>query len=665
MKRAGSPLRRVALVLLFAVPLPALSQTFGSHKVALTPKVKPVVAFSEEATAATMRRQYQKDFKNAQELEDFIRYIATYKKQIFQSSYIYTNLPDVRAYVKEVLKRVIPARLRDTAIKIYIVRDPAFNASVMGDGSVFVNIGLLASINSEAELAAVLGHEFGHFEARHSLKSYKTMKSYKADLQANSAGVYGLVSMYSRMAKLSRKYMENEMESDNYAIGLMRENGFAPASMNRNFELFQKIEKKYAAISGQSNSSYFQTHPSSEKRIKNVEKQFSADELNKGVQFFYDSTEFVGVRKRAIDESINLYFEAKNYTQCLEMAFRQHLFYPRDEYYLFFIVESLRRQMKLYKEFYKQNFITWRYKINTADVSGEGRPKHIETLDAYPEGEDYKKSVFYHLDDFVLGLTMDEMLQVRNKAMLRNDTLEFITNMDALQYFRKIMPPACAICNLVFKDNRTGYGQADASTLSDVEQKYLEMDKRKDSLAAEMKKLSKVYSLIFSIDSRSALGPYSSLNYSLEDKLREGYSDYLDKKALADSEIRKLDKLGFRDEYDLNNSCSLLAYLYEPDLINQVYQVELDFLSADPELVMVATNHEAKKIVFTDIQLQTDIQVGTDEEDNYMKCRYTVYCVDVANNKLRYMANRMYIKNDGSFNELYDAISKVYWTLAR
>jgi predicted Zn-dependent protease len=158
---------RLRLQLFFVVISYTISaQTFASHKVALTQEFKSTNLFNEEAARANLKTRYSSDFKTSEELTNFIDYLLASKKQIFESNYIYTNLPEVSLYVRNILNRVIPKRLLDTSLKVYIVRDPDFNASVLGDGSVFVNIGFLAGIDNEAELAAVLGHEFGHYEAR-------------------------------------------------------------------------------------------------------------------------------------------------------------------------------------------------------------------------------------------------------------------------------------------------------------------------------------------------------------------------------------------------------------------------------------------------------------------------------------------------------------------
>ena len=54
------------------------------------------------------------------------------------------------------------------AARVYIMREPTFNASMSPNGTMRVFSGLLLRMRSESELAAVLGHEFGHYSGRHT-----------------------------------------------------------------------------------------------------------------------------------------------------------------------------------------------------------------------------------------------------------------------------------------------------------------------------------------------------------------------------------------------------------------------------------------------------------------------------------------------------------------
>ncbi len=79
-------------------------------------------------------------------------------------------------YVHDILCRTVGTD-RCAAARIYIVMDQGFNASMAPNGLTIVQTGLLARMHSEAELASILGHEFAHFELRHSLKGFRNQRT--------------------------------------------------------------------------------------------------------------------------------------------------------------------------------------------------------------------------------------------------------------------------------------------------------------------------------------------------------------------------------------------------------------------------------------------------------------------------------------------------------
>lgn len=103
-------------------------------------------------------------------------------ERAFRDSPLVVRDEALTKYVKSVLcKTVGPDRCEAT--RVYIVQDRLFNASMAPNGMMQVHTGLLARVHSEAELATVLGHEFAHFELRHSLNGFKEQRK-GSDLMA-------------------------------------------------------------------------------------------------------------------------------------------------------------------------------------------------------------------------------------------------------------------------------------------------------------------------------------------------------------------------------------------------------------------------------------------------------------------------------------------------
>ncbi len=100
----------------------------------------------------------------------------------------------LNSYVRSVLCRAVGDD-RCGGVRIYILRVPIFNASMSPNGTMRVYSGLLLRMRNEAELASILGHEFAHFELRHSLEDFRRRRS-SSDLLAWTAVMGALAASY-------------------------------------------------------------------------------------------------------------------------------------------------------------------------------------------------------------------------------------------------------------------------------------------------------------------------------------------------------------------------------------------------------------------------------------------------------------------------------------
>ncbi|MDV3457601.1 M48 family metalloprotease [Sphingomonas sp. HF-S4] len=140
-------------------------------------------------------------------------------------------------YIRGVLCATVGAD-RCHSVRVYVLREPTFNATMSPNGTMRVFSGLLLRVRNEAELGAVLGHEFGHFERRHSLNLFRTRRtgtdvlawtgllvsmapSYRAarayrDLQWS---IYGHLFRYGR---------DQEREADSLGVGYLNQSSLPP-----------------------------------------------------------------------------------------------------------------------------------------------------------------------------------------------------------------------------------------------------------------------------------------------------------------------------------------------------------------------------------------------------------------------------------------------------
>ncbi|MBW8783315.1 MAG: M48 family metalloprotease [Novosphingobium sp.] len=83
--------------------------------------------------------------------------------------------PKLTEFVRGVLCRTV-GEDRCGSTRVYVVQDASMNAAMAPNGEMLVHTGLLARVHSEAELATVLGHEFAHFERRHTLQHFRALR---------------------------------------------------------------------------------------------------------------------------------------------------------------------------------------------------------------------------------------------------------------------------------------------------------------------------------------------------------------------------------------------------------------------------------------------------------------------------------------------------------
>lgn len=98
-----------------------------------------------------------------------------YEKAL-KTSELLVDDENLTTYLSDILCQSV-GQDRCNSVRIYVLDIPAFNASMTPNGTMAVYTGLLLRARSEAEVGAVLGHEFAHFELRHSLKGFENRRS--------------------------------------------------------------------------------------------------------------------------------------------------------------------------------------------------------------------------------------------------------------------------------------------------------------------------------------------------------------------------------------------------------------------------------------------------------------------------------------------------------
>lgn len=112
-------------------------------------------------------------------------------------------------------------------VRVHVVRTPWFNASMAPNGMMQVWTGLLLRVENEAQLAAVLGHELGHYLERHTLERLRDVRGKAAFAQfASMFGLIGAIAGMGAMAGAFAFGREQETRADAIGLRLMMDAGF-------------------------------------------------------------------------------------------------------------------------------------------------------------------------------------------------------------------------------------------------------------------------------------------------------------------------------------------------------------------------------------------------------------------------------------------------------
>lgn len=178
----------------------------------------------------------------------------------------------LNAYVRGVACKVAADYCQD--LRVYIVEQPWFNASMAPNGMMMVWTGALLRFQDESELALVLGHEFAHFRQRHSLQQWRNTKRTTAFLNSfglaswvGGAGAAGQVAGLLGAASLYQHSREAEREADRAGFAAAVAQGYDPMAGTR---VWQRMKAEEDARRYGKPIPVFATHPRTAERLADV-----------------------------------------------------------------------------------------------------------------------------------------------------------------------------------------------------------------------------------------------------------------------------------------------------------------------------------------------------------------------------------------------------------
>ncbi|MEO1247518.1 MAG: M48 family metalloprotease [Pseudomonadota bacterium] len=222
--------------------------------------------------------------------------------------------PELTAYVQRVGARVAAYAENPLPYEFVVLNNSVPNAWALPGGKIAINRGLLTELDSEAELAAVLGHEVVHAAARHSAQ--QMTRSMLSQVLVVATAVVARDSQYGNLAVggaatgaqlINSAYGRGaELESDKYGMRYMSKAGYDPTGAITLQETFVRLSegRRQDWLSG-----LFASHPPSPSRV--AANRQTASTLPAGGELGVDPYERALAKTRRIKPAYDAYDEGR------------------------------------------------------------------------------------------------------------------------------------------------------------------------------------------------------------------------------------------------------------------------------------------------------------------------------------------------------------------
>jgi predicted Zn-dependent protease len=191
--------------------------------------------------------------------------------------------PALTQYVEKVGNRLIPFTKTNLPYRFQILDNDQINAFALPGGNVYVTTGLLRSLSSEAQLAAILGHEISHAADRHGIKQLGV---------GAGATILTQIALGSSMTSAMRKQLtsflmgllssgysrHHEEKADALGLEMAARSGYNPWGAVEVMRLFDRLDGEDPGLI----EALFQTHPVSGERADELERRVRSRFTNKG-----------------------------------------------------------------------------------------------------------------------------------------------------------------------------------------------------------------------------------------------------------------------------------------------------------------------------------------------------------------------------------------------
>lgn len=203
------------------------------------------------------------------------------------------NNPELETYLEGIVAHLMGPMLQDIGmdVDVLVFRESTVNAWVYPNGTVAVQTGLLAAMENEAQLAAILGHEVSHFLNRHAFIQIKAKQ--KQSFIGKGLGVLATAAVAAKTGSVNTGLLDSgqiwtdlvtsgysrklETAADRQGLQLMMAAGYPPEQALPAFETMRQDEDNVVNV-----AKMWSSHPDIDARKKNLSKQIKKAKASTG-----------------------------------------------------------------------------------------------------------------------------------------------------------------------------------------------------------------------------------------------------------------------------------------------------------------------------------------------------------------------------------------------
>ena len=314
----------------------------------------PVSSFPSQSPSAPAQSSTQTNetFKFGKVDLDLLEQVNLLDKRFEKEGLIYHE-PILESYLDRVGQSVVAdKKLENVVWQFHALRDAVPNAMALPNGSIYINTGLLALLDDEAELASVLAHEVIHVSKRHTYIQNRSMR--KKILAINifgaiaswnpvggvaGAAISAVATISPFMLALSIFGYSRELEKEADLEGLknLTAAGYAPDEMVNSFKLLQKD------IEGEQLESFYSDHPKLRDRVNYIgisisatAKKMTDEELRMA------KADYLTLTERVDRQDVELAILSERFRSAVYISQKLVDFHPNSSANVFYLAESYR-----------------------------------------------------------------------------------------------------------------------------------------------------------------------------------------------------------------------------------------------------------------------------------------------------------------------------------